>query len=216
MEYYGMTLIDKELAIIQQDVISSTNHKLKNNQELLNIVLKNEIKYVEDFLDEEYLNELKSIENQEIEEDDILSPMEYISTSTSYKDRVQEMVVNDLINYQYAFKIIGLDIKDKDWDLLFNITYNYYQDKNLEPVFLDDMCKLNRFAVSLALLKTSLVDIKCYMDGLDYLESDYLKESDIIKMKEIMNQKIHHSKVVDLSQYKKKYKTKNGTFDKHY
>lgn len=212
MEYYNMTSIDKELAIIQQSAIASSNDKLRNDKELLNIVLKNEIKYVEDYLDEEYLNELKNLDNQELEEDDILGPMEYmkyISTSISYKDSVQEIVVNELINYQYTYNIIGLDIRDRDWDLLFDITYDHYQRNHLEALFLEDMCRLNRFAISLALLKTSLVDIGCYMDGIDYLESDYLKESDIIKIKGAMSQRIQNSKIVSFSQYKKKYKTKN-------
>lgn len=216
MEYYEITLIDEELAIIQQSAISSSHHQLRNDEELTNIVLNNGIQYVEDYLDEEYLAEFKSLDSQELEEQDILDPMTYVSTSMSYKDRVQETIVNDLINYQYTFNIIGLDIKDKDWDLLFDVTYDYYHKNHLETIFLEDMRRLNRFAISLSLLKTSLVDISCYMNGLNYLESDYLKESDIIKMKERMNQNIQHSKVVDCSQYRKKYKPKNESFDKHY
>ena len=69
------------------------------------------------------------------------------------------------------------------------------------------MSSLNRFAFSLALLRTSLVDINCYIEGLGYLKSDYLRKKDILKLQDELTSKTNSNNIIDFNKNKKKVKT---------
>lgn len=207
MEYMVITLLNEELAIIQDSAIEYKGGKnsLRNDLEIKDLIDKFGYRYLEDFLDDaarDEFNELNNFDNDEdidIDEIEEAKMTTYMSTSTSYKDMVQEAVVNAFIYYQYTYKIIGVNIKPKHWDLLFDTVYEVYQDNDAEEDFLDDMFRLNRFAFSLALIRNSLVDINCYIEGLGYMESSYLSESDILIMQEKLSSATKENKVLDIN-----------------
>lgn len=210
MDYVVTTLINEELAIIQDSAIEYKGGKnsLRNDLEIKDLIDKFGYRYLEDFLDDaarDEFNELNNFDNDEdidideIEEVEEVKMTTYMSTSTSYKDMVQEAVVNAFIYYQYTYKIIGVNIKPKHWDLLFDTVYEVYQDNDAEEDFLDDMFRLNRFAFSLALLRNSIVNIGCYIEGLGYMESSYLNESDIHMMQEQLYGATVENKVLDIN-----------------
>lgn len=207
MEYMVITLLNEELAIIQDSAIEYKGGKnsLRNDLEIKDLIDKFGYRYLEDFLDgaaRDEFNELNNFDNDEdidIDEIEEAKMTTYMSTSTSYKDMVQEAVVNAFIYYQYTYKIIGVNIKPKHWDLLFDTVYEVYQDNDAEEEFLDDMFRLNRFAFSLALIRNSLVDINCYIEGLVYMESSYLSESDILIMQEKLSSATKENKVLDIN-----------------
>lgn len=216
MEYMVITLLNEELAIIQDSAIEYKGGKnsLRNDLEIKDLIDKFGYRYLEDFLDDaarDEFNELNNFDNDEdidIDEIEEAKMTTYMSTSTSYKDMVQEAVVNAFIYYQYTYKIIGVNIKPKHWDLLFDTVYEVYQNNNVEKEFLDDMSRLNRFAFSLALIRNSLVDINCYIEGLGYMESSYLSESDILIMQEKLSSATKEKKILDISDNIKENKKK--------
>ncbi len=204
MEYMVMTLLNEELAIIQDAAINIKQDSISLNIdiEIKQLIDEFGYRYVEDFLDDDVLEELSELNSDDdiddiIEEQEVIEATTYNSTSTSYKDMVQETVVNNFTSYVYQYKIIGVDIKPKHWDLLFDTAYEIYQNNGVEEEFLDDMSRLNRFAFSLALLKNSLVDMGCFIDGLCYMKSNYLSESDIRMIQDKLSNATIRNKILD-------------------
>lgn len=195
-------LINEELFIIQQYALSGEEEKLRNNLEIKELIEKNDIRYVEDFIEEDldFTIVSSSLEAPSF------SQVRYNYNSKSYKDIVEEKIVHDLDLYQDAYCIIGIDLFSKHWDLLFDTLYSFYHKNNLDSLFLEDMSRLNRFAVSLALLKTQILDISCYLDGIGYLESEYLKEKDILEIKDKLNKEIAVKKIISFPSSKKRVK----------
>lgn len=216
MDYVVTTLINEELAIIQDRAMELEHgvSPLRNDIEIRHLIDEFGYRYVEDFIDDDILEELNELNNFDDENEEIIEEQEeidktiYTSTSTSYKDMVQESVTNEFTSYVYQVKIVGVNIKPKHWDLLFDTVYEVYQSNNAEKEFLDDMSRLNRFAFSLALIRNSLVDINCYIEGLGYMESSYLSESDISVMQEKLSSATKEKKILDISDNIKENKKK--------
>ncbi len=127
------------------------------------------------------------------------------------------MIVDAFEINEEIYNIKGIDIKSNDWDKLFDITYSYYHDNDIEEYYLDDMLTLNRYAFSLALLNDSNVDIDCYIEGLKYMDSYYMDVEDIstlierfnnsrnfekIKQKSKVKSNLSQNKIIDLNSYR--------------
>ena len=214
MDYGYTILINEELDFIQQTALKFRliKNPLHNDSEIKNLILTNGYRYVEDFMEDEDLKELSDLNNfDDFDEDEIDDDngdfFLHCANSSSYKEKVQNSVTNCFLEYQYQYNIIGVNIKPRDWDLLFDVMYDFYKSHDVENLFLEDMSSLNRFAFSLALLRTSLVDINCYIEGLGYLKSDYLRKKDILKLQDELTSKTNSNNIIDFNKNKKKVKT---------
>lgn len=184
MDNEGEVLITEELEVIQQRALG--NNDFYNDSKIREYIEKNGMRYIEDFLTEDILKEYNDLNDDDITEDDDLDNQEInkqlLLNNGCYKDMVQGLVVDEFEEYSEICNIKGIDIKPSDWDKLFDVTYSYYQDKEIKDYYLDDMLILNRYAFSLALLNDSDVNIDCYLEGLKYMDSSYIGIDDIVTM----------------------------------
>lgn len=184
MDNEGEVLITDALEVIQQRALG--NNDFYNDSKIREYIEKNGMRYIEDFLTEDILKEYNDLNDDDITEDDDLDNQEInkqlLLNNGCYKDMVQGLVVYEFEGYSEICNIKGIDIKPSDWDKLFDVTYSYYQDKEIKDYYLDDMLILNRYAFSLALLNDSDVNIDCYLEGLKYMDSSYIGIDDIVTM----------------------------------
>ena len=221
MDYIYTILINEELDFIQQTALKFRliKNPLHNDYEIKNLILTNGYRYMEDFMNDDVFKELSDLNNfDEFDEDEIDDDNNNFFSNYynnfSHKEFVQNFVTDCFFEYQYIYKIEGVNINPRDWDLLFDVMYNFYKSNNIEDLFLDDMSSLNRFAVSLALLKSSFVDINCYIEGLGYLKSDYLKKKDIMELQNKLTDETNANNIIDFNssniKTKRKIKTTNN------
>ena len=195
MDNEGEVLITEELEVIQQRALG--NNDFYNDSKIREYIEKNGMRYIEDFLTEDILKEYNDLndddktEDYDLNDDDIIEYYDLdnqeikkllLLNNGCYKDMVQGLVVYEFDVYSEICNIKGIDIKPSDWDKLFDVTYSYYQDKEIKDYYLDDMLILNRYAFSLALLNDSDVNIDCYLEGLKYMDSSYIGIDDIVTM----------------------------------
>lgn len=213
--------INDELEFIQQTALKFRLKKspLHKDKEIKKLISLNGYQYMEDFMYDEiydclcYSNFFDDYEEyddyDEFEIDDINNLHLTGYSKTPYKCKVQNYVTESLLDYQYIYKIPAINIGEKEWDLLFDIMHDFYKSNNIENLFLEDMTCLNRFAISLSLLKSSDVDINCYIEGLGYLQADYMKKNDILELQNKLTYEINfNNRICSNYDIKTKRKTK--------
>lgn len=214
MEYSFNVLIDEELELIQNIALKFrlVKNPLHNDIEIRKLIKEYGYRYMEDFVKDEYLE--KITESDTFEDLDDEPYTKYIEETNSLKNTVQIIITDDFVDYEYLYKLRGVNIKPRDWDLLFNVMYDFYRFHDFRELFLDDMSRLNRLAFSLALLKNSIIDINYYIDGLGYLESRYLKKNDILNLQDKLTRKTNSKNIVNSNNYSNKNNCKVKT--KHF
>ena len=133
----------------------------------------------------------------------------YIEVGVQYlaksRDEVMVNVVNLLDKYCEIYKVPPIKIGNKEWDILFNETYKFYTEYDLEYFFEQDMLALNRLAVSRTLLyqKNSL-DISDYINSFNYLDSMVLIDREKHELGEHINSLCNKCKVISINRFLKK------------
>lgn len=198
-----IALIYEELNEIQHRAfIESDPYDFYHQQEIKSLIQENGVRFVEDFLEEDVDYELDDFDDIFIYKEQV----RYNCHQKSYKNIVQMLIVSELDLYIDIYSIIGIDLPSKQWNMLFEILHQYYQEHQIEEYFLEDMASLNRFAISISLLRASTLDLSSYLDCIGYLESTYLKIDDLLEIKRRLNQHLTIRKVVDFESAKKKVK----------
>lgn len=212
--------IDDELEFIQKTALKFRliKNPLHKDREIRKLIFLNGYQYMEDFMYEDVFDELSDIDFfdnyeeyddcDEFEVDDV-----YNHNKTPYKYKVQNFVTESLLDYQNIYAIKGINVGSREWDILFDVMHDFYKSNNIEDLFFEDMTILNRFAVSLALLKSIDVDINCYIEGMGYLEDDYINKKEIIELQDKITHKVESVNRINSNRANKtkiKSKMQNG------
>ena len=186
--------IGKELYEIQDYVSSLNYYKMSTYDYNIQIIM-------DSILRNGYLEENDFLNNKsDIFEYKVLSDEEstYIDERQCRRDKydmidTQNVVVDEILFYEQIYNIVGIDLPDDDFDRMVDYYYNYYEKEGCSEYFFSLFRALNRYAVSIALLTNSKLDIKKYYYCQKILE--LFNPLDAMKVKA-------KSKVIDFSEYR--------------
>ena len=174
----------------------------------------------EDFYSEEYKDKLENIETR-IETEQQKKYKEALEkqlkkkkiklirndTKPNYLDKNETMmqIVREIEIYEYAYKLPPLEIKNEEWDVFFDITYDFFERKGIQSIFYESISKTERYTFAKALLNKNLkINIFDFINNLDYLENQMISKDEINILKQTINDNLPKAKIINFSDYLKK------------
>jgi len=130
--------------------------------------------------------------------------LEIVGNNVDYLDKEETMVqvVREIDTYTVAYNLPPLEISDSQWDLFFDITYNFFEKKGIEKDFYDLMSKVGRFVFSKSLLnKKNKINIYDFVRNLRYLENQEIETQEIAILQQDILSKLSSTKIVNFSDY---------------
>lgn len=134
-------------------------------------------------------------ENKKLEETR-LTPVE--EEKNLDKDEVKEEIVNSVNMYYKAYCLPPLRIKDNEWDIFFDLTYNIFIKNHVEDEFYERIYDLVKRTLARSLVyENHEVTIKDFVDNLRFLEGIDFSEKEIEDLKTKLNEALPGAKVID-------------------
>lgn len=130
--------------------------------------------------------------------------LKIIGNDANYLDKEETMVqvVREINAYTVAYKLPLLEISNSQWDLFFDITYDFFRKKGIENEFYDSMSQVGRFVFAKSLLdKKNKISIYDFVENLYYLENQVIEKQEIAILQQDILSKLPSAKIVNFSDY---------------
>lgn len=198
---YELESLEDEFRKIQTFTLTDkfTNKIIKK---IIQNILVFGLKSDKDYIRDSYIDEYSSVDPNNCE----IFSYDEVTLHKSSLEQVQERVTDELVSYEDIYNFSSKNIKSEDWDLLFDKMYSLYKKNDIENLFGEDMSKLNRFSITIALLSNRDVLSEDYINSINYIESLYVDDRDSIQCDLINCINNKNTKVVDFNKYKVKRK----------
>lgn len=126
------------------------------------------------------------------------------------KEEVMEGLTTDLDVYYYAYQLPPFKVKNKEWNILFDKTYNLCLKKGLVKDYDTIIAQINRLVLAEALVeKKENIQIEDYIDNLYYLRLYGIKPKECLLVQKEIFEEINKCEIIDLEKVKKKRYSKN-------
>lgn len=160
----------------------------------------------QNFLKEEG-REVGILAEDELVEEEEEEELEFITLT---QDEVMIKVVDILDQYREIYTVPPVNIRNQEWEMLFDHIFKYYENHGLSICYAEDMIGLNRLAITRSLLyEKSALEIEDYIKSIEYLDSRVIYPNNKKELIEELQEEIPSRKVISFQ----KYLTKS-TFDK--
>ena len=141
-------------------------------------VVKKEETYAETEEERKYREALERQQQNQVTKNS--SNLKIVGNDGNYLDKEETMIqiVREMDAYSAAYNLPPLEISDSQWDLFFDITYNFFEQKGIEKEFYDSMSQFSRFVFAKSLLdKNKKISIYDFVKNLNYLEKQGTKKT---------------------------------------
>ena len=96
------------------------------------------------------------------------------------KEDVIEQINNETEYFMNIYDLSSINISDKEWDIYYNSTYNFFDKNNLGDRYYELMSSVNRYVLAKSIAdKDKEITINNYIEGLNCIKNDninFLKE----------------------------------------
>lgn len=165
-------------------------------------VVKKEETYAEMEEERKYREALERQKQNQVTKNS--SNLKIVGNDVNYLDKEETMIqiVREMDAYSAVYNLPPLEISDSQWDLFFDITYNFFEQKGIEKDFYDLMSQFSRFVFAKSLLdKNKKISIYDFVKNLNYLEKQGTKKQEIANLQQDILSKLPVAEVVNFSDY---------------
>lgn len=170
---------------------------------------------VEDYYTEEYKEFLDYLKNEQVNLNNTgnevpLNIVENDEEDFLDKEEAITQIADAIETYYSCYKLPPLTISNKEWDILFDTTYELFQEKGLENKFYELMNHVVKMTLAKSIAyENSKVDVMAFINNLSHIENHGLKKTEVDDLKKIIIAKLPNSGIITFPNKQQKKELKH-------
>lgn len=116
-----------------------------------------------------------------------------------------ENITMDIDIYYYAYQLPPFEVKNKEWDILFDKTYDLFLEKGLIKDYDEVIAQIKRLVLAEALVNhKESIKIEDYINNLYYLRFYGIKQKESLLVQKEILEEIYKCQIINLEKARKK------------
>ena len=156
----------------------------------------------EDFYSQEFKSALKEEkkykETLEIQQNN--PKLKILNNKSDYlnKDKAIRQILEEIDTYRVIYNLPSLKISNSQWDIFFDIMYNFFENKGLQQDFYQSISQIVRLTFAKSLLnKKNEIGLPDLSENLYYLENKLIKKAEIVSLQQDILSNLPPIKVIN-------------------